>query len=384
MNRRFFAAVAAFVSLVPMIALAAPAGADGELPEWTVMVYMDGDNDIEDFALADLAEMTASGSSEDVNMVVLLDTLTDTADLMYLADGSATTVQEWGEVAMDDGRTLSRFIGTVEELYPAQRTALVLWDHGGGILGVCWDDTSGVDETIRLPELDEALDQADAHFDLMVFNAYLMGQAEIAYQSADHADVLVFSEEVMSGRGFKWDSALDGLRSDPGMDGTALGIMLASNYAANNQDSMGSLFTISVCRSAGVLAVADAMAAAAAAQTEAMDEYANALRECRNRAEEAEAYGPVDIIEYMSNVAADRNIDDEGVRSTANRVVEAVDHAILFHWHLQWVEGMNGLGVYFPRNNTQDEWNVVGDVYSGLSFCGYTGWDEFLAAFYSA
>lgn len=383
-HRRTVAFIAALISIVPAIAFAAPACAEDLPPEWTVMVYMDGDNDLEASALADLAEMTAAGSDEDVNIVVLLDTLSGPADLLYVAEGSTQTIAEWGEVAMDDGANLVMFMTTVEALYPAQRTALVMYDHGGGLFGLCWDDTTGVDECIRLPELADALDQAGADLDLLVFNACLMGQAEIAFQVAHHADIVVFSEEIMSIRGFEWHLAFDGLRADPTMDGTALGLLLGANYAANNAAATGSLFTVSVCRSADMLAVADAFAAAADAQVAAMDEYASVFKECRNRAEEVEAYGPVDVIEYMSNVAGSGKIDDLTVRSTAQQVVDAVEEAILYHWALQWVEGMNGLGVYFPRNNTQEEWTVDGEVYSALPFCQETGWDAFLAAYDAA
>jgi len=384
LDKKLVFIVAAFMSVVPAVALAAPAAAEDTLPAWTVMVYMDGDNDLEASALADLAEMAAAGSDEDVNIVVLLDTLSGPADLLYVAEGSTQTVAEWGEVPMDDGANLVRFITTVEALYPSEKTALVMYDHGGGLFGLCWDDTTGADECIRLLELADALDQAGADLDLLVFNACLMGQAEIAFQVAHHADTVVFSEQIMSMRGFEWHLALDALRAEPTMDGTALGLLLGANYAANNAAATGSLFTVSVLDTSAMDAVVGAFAAAAAAQTAAMDEYASQLRECRNTAEEADPYGPVDVVEYMSNVAACARIDDLTVRSTAQQVVDAVEEAVLYHWALQWVEGMNGLGVYFPRNNTQEEWTVDGEVYSALPFCQETGWDAFLAAYDAA
>ncbi|MGB2825071.1 MAG: clostripain-related cysteine peptidase, partial [Thermoplasmata archaeon] len=42
--------------------------------EWTVMVYLDGDNNLEPYGLSDLAEMEAVGSVDGVNVIVLMDT----------------------------------------------------------------------------------------------------------------------------------------------------------------------------------------------------------------------------------------------------------------------------------------------------------------------
>ncbi len=49
-----------------------------DIVEWTIMVYMDGDNDLETNVLEDLAEMAAVGSSDRVNLVALADTMTFT------------------------------------------------------------------------------------------------------------------------------------------------------------------------------------------------------------------------------------------------------------------------------------------------------------------
>jgi len=383
MKKAVYTSAAALMMIVPAIMLAAGANAE-TVPAWTVMVYLDGDNDIEDFAIADLAQMTATGSSADVNVVVLADTLTGPADLLYLTGGEAQTLQEWGEVPMDEGATLTRFITTAGALYPAERTALVLWDHGGGVTGLCWDDTSGADEHITLPELRTALTEAGRTYDLLVFNACMMAQAEIAFQVQGFADVLVFSEDIMSGSAYDWTEVLRDLETDPTMDGMALGLLMAANYAEQMQDYDGSLWTMSVCDTSMVQAVADAFKAAAAAQLGALDLYANELRECRNKAEEVENYDPVDVIEYMSLVASNEDIEDETVRSTAAAVVAAVEQAIVYDWELKWVEDLNGLGVFFPRKSLMDSWDAFGDEYSALPFCEYTGWDEFLRAYYAS
>ncbi len=56
------------------LALAAPrARAEGAGAEWLVMVYMAGENNLEPFALDDVNEMERVGSTDQVQVVVLLD-----------------------------------------------------------------------------------------------------------------------------------------------------------------------------------------------------------------------------------------------------------------------------------------------------------------------
>ncbi len=43
------------------------------IPEWTVMVYLDSDNNLESAGIADINEMEIAGSTTDVNIVVQVD-----------------------------------------------------------------------------------------------------------------------------------------------------------------------------------------------------------------------------------------------------------------------------------------------------------------------
>jgi hypothetical protein len=64
--------------LIPQVAAmsayrARPAPAQDGIANWTVMIYMAGDNALEGFALGDLNEMELSGSTAQVNIVAELD-----------------------------------------------------------------------------------------------------------------------------------------------------------------------------------------------------------------------------------------------------------------------------------------------------------------------
>jgi hypothetical protein len=114
--------------------------------KWTVMVYMNGDNNLEQFALRDFREMAKVGSSNDVNIVVQLDRIpgyddgagdwTDTHRFRVtkgmeptLSSADPTFAQE---VDMGSRDALRDFVQWAMKRYPAEHNALVIWDHGDG------------------------------------------------------------------------------------------------------------------------------------------------------------------------------------------------------------------------------------------------------------
>src|SRR5262249_4566279 len=109
----------AFVLFVCVIFMSLPGRTSAQNPsaDWTLMFYMDCDNNLEDAQLNDLDEMMAIGSSENVNVIVLCDrnpngnkdegyTNRDiggvknwtTAKLLFVERGKLHELADWGEV----------------------------------------------------------------------------------------------------------------------------------------------------------------------------------------------------------------------------------------------------------------------------------------------
>lgn len=108
---------------------------------------------------------------------------------------------------MGQAETLTQFITESVAAYPADRYALVIWDHGGGpIYGSCFDEL--FDDVLYMPELCNALDASGVHFDWIGFDCCLMGAAEVAYALRDFADYMVASEESESGYGWYYTNFL--------------------------------------------------------------------------------------------------------------------------------------------------------------------------------
>ena len=116
---------------------AAGAGAD-----WTVMVYLAGDNNLDGAGVADLREMKKVGSSAFVNVIAQFDRAGSrgTSKRFYLRKGTELpkdAVQDLGETDTGDPRVLCDFFRWGVKHYPARHYLLVIWNHGSG-----WDDSN--------------------------------------------------------------------------------------------------------------------------------------------------------------------------------------------------------------------------------------------------
>lgn len=113
--------------------------------KWTVMLYMNADNDLDPYALLDFEEMAAVRYGPHVKVVAQLDRY-----------GSGATDAQWGgtrrflmrqnlkptladalqdfdeESNMGDPATLRAFVAWARERFPAERYMLVIWSHGDG------------------------------------------------------------------------------------------------------------------------------------------------------------------------------------------------------------------------------------------------------------
>ena len=112
------------------------------LADWTILVFMAGDNNLDNFGATDIAEMKQSGSSDKIHVLVQRDTeRLGAGTCRYRAQKGTTlkqdVVQDLGETNTGDPSVLADFLAWGAKNYPAKRTMVVLWNHGNG-----WDDTN--------------------------------------------------------------------------------------------------------------------------------------------------------------------------------------------------------------------------------------------------
>jgi hypothetical protein len=183
------------------------------LPQWTILGYFDGNNDQDkkivsgktfSYVIKDVQEMEKVGSTQDVQIVVMLGSFKTKGNCNYyfiekcLGDCDSTdsisskVLDSLGIKDMSNPQTLRDFIKYGVEHYPAQHYVLIINDHGDGWRGVCSDSINGDQSLMTLPELSFAL--SGYKFDIIVFDAPSMSMVEVAYQLKDKANYLVLSQ----------------------------------------------------------------------------------------------------------------------------------------------------------------------------------------------
>ncbi|MGX5695515.1 clostripain-related cysteine peptidase [Agromyces soli] len=393
-------AVLVFVGVVvwkPWAAPAAPAG-DAEPESWTFMVYMIGDTDLEPYALDDIAEMASVGSTDEVNIVALVDRSPDytadpAVDLDDWEDTVAVQVQqdhleivdEPGELNMGDPATLADFVADTSAQFPAEHYGLVLWDHGAGWPGMGPDETDGLD-VLDLAEMDEGLadglDRAGIErLDLIGFDACLMSTYEVASVMSSHADYMVGSQELEPGHGWNYQE-LAVLAENPELTAVELGSAFIEGYAAQAEEwGTGADITLSMLDLAEVAGVQEAVTGLAGVYEADPDglgpEFATAQSDAlefgRNPDPEL-ATNQIDLGGYVQSLAETGGPD---VAAAADAVTQALDALVLDETTGPATESASGLSIYFPE---VERYFSQGYLYLE----GVPAWPDALSAFFQS
>jgi len=221
--------------------LTGPSGPGRRGDTWTVMIYLNGDNDLESQAIADINSMEMVGSTDKVKIVVQYDSLSGPAARYLiqkdnnLSEITSPVLQQLGEVNMGNWSTLVDFVRYCANKYPAEKYALILWNHGSGFKGknISFDQTS-FNDSISIPELGLALQEAKLALgrpiNFLGMDACLMAMVEVAYEIRDTARILVSSQESVPGEGWDYTTLLGNLTVNPAMDEIQLARITADSY----------------------------------------------------------------------------------------------------------------------------------------------------------
>jgi hypothetical protein len=109
---------------------------------WTIMVYLAGDNNLDSAGLVDLKEMKTTGTTDKIAVLAQFDRAGAKRSTVRYCLKKGTTlakdaVEKLGETNTGDPKVLEEFVTWGVTNYPADHYLLVLWNHGAG-----WDDAN--------------------------------------------------------------------------------------------------------------------------------------------------------------------------------------------------------------------------------------------------
>ena len=377
---------------------------------WTVMVYLDADNNLEDAGIADFKEMAQVGSSNDVAIVVQMDRASGydstygdwkTTKRFYVTRSMTPTasnaLSDLGELNMGSPTTLTNFINWAKSNYPADKYALVLWNHGGGwrdkLTGVaplsravCWDEGNS-DDCLYMKEVRSAIASSGVTFDLIGFDACLMGHLEVAYELRSvlkSNGVVVASEETEPGDGWPYDTILSYLVGNPSASAESLGSKIVDCYK-NYYSGKDSTVTMACTRTSKISdlvgKVNDLANKVIASGTKTQ---ISSARSSVKAYSESDGYYGVDLWYLASKIKSSSSNSD--IQAAAQAVMDAVSACVVNKCYGSARSSSSGYGsygidIYFPKSSTYYDSAYTSQILYGTD--ATNKWDDFLKAYYA-
>jgi len=303
------------------------------------MIYMDGKNTLESAALDDFKSMAKVGSTDSVNLIAELGRPEkhpyNTGDGNWrgvlrfrvtkgvpplIANAINPNDPNVLHANMGDASTLANFVDWAEGQYPAKKYMLLIWSHGqgwrlqlsqnrvqrfrgaglrlvaldeavpvsrvpddikGGFRSVSIDDDYG-----RLMYNRDIEDRLQGrHFDIIGFDACLMGMIETAYAVRNLATFMVASEELSPDSGWQYGDWMNQVANSPNMDAAALNKILVDSYRSAYSGSNVETSTLMSLDLRKIAAFAGSLSQFAQALQHALPSEAEAIATARHKAQ---------------------------------------------------------------------------------------------------
>lgn len=210
----------------------------GATDDYTILLYLCG-SDLESndsFATADLKEIVSSGATpEGVNFIIetggAKSWSKDSREVTSDGNTIPTTLTTWfvnsngklektttqpDDTAMSYKSTFKSFLEWGLATYPADKTAVILWNHGGGMEGCCFDERK-TEAYLTPSDLYSALKEVlgtgsnAKKLEWIGYDCCTMQMADIASTNADYFHYQIASQELEAGEGWvysEWTTML--------------------------------------------------------------------------------------------------------------------------------------------------------------------------------
>lgn len=353
--------------------------------KWTVMVYIAGDNNLEDYVVLDLEnELGAIGSSADVQVVALADRApgydTSRGDwqgtkIYHVTQGmvadAASAVADWGERNTGDPQTLIDFVSWSKSNYPADHYALIFWGHGWNWHpGYVMEDDTNAD-TLDYQEQKAAIPSL-GFIDVVGYDGCNMASIEILNLWHGHATALTGSQEYVGWEGLQYEQTLAQLQANPNMTADQVAISFSQSASA---DKTWAALAVDSRFDAVLTAVNNWSAALNSGLAANRKKYDRAFGATQNFWQ-----APMDKDLYDMAYEIKRNVADTNIKNKSQAVMDALNGIILHQYHVNGLPDAHGVTIYYVSSAAGKDSNYT-YYRSTVDFALQTSWDEFLDAY---
>jgi hypothetical protein len=289
---------------------------------------------------------------------------------------TSPVLEDLGAVDSGDWETVVDFVDWSAQNFPAEKYALVLWNHGEGwrtrtadnVRAISLDDSTGNYISIVDGDLENLLlesnDLLGGRVDLLGMDACLMQTWEVASDAAGFVDTYVASQEVEGFDGWSYDTAMADLVANPDMSSGELGEAIAERFLQSG-DATQSVIDLTKMRD--LTESIDALAGELLATSNAQS-----VLEDAGRASWSSSYNPDnhDRGMVLDEIANHEDATD-AVIDASLLVRERLDATVVSNQTASWgYTSLSGMSIYLPT----DSW--VDSSYQRGSWAEATRWGE--------
>jgi hypothetical protein len=343
--------------------------------DWVIYWYLCG-SDLESesgFATDDLEELMEVTLPEDVKVIIQTggantwhNDFVDPSKLqrfVYDSDG-LELVDELPLANMGEKQTLYDFLSFANENYPADKIAVLFWNHGGGSVSGAEFDELFDNDSLTLDEMYEAFagvwDVSEEYppIEIIGFDTCLMATIDVAATFSGIAKYLVASEELEPANGWDYSEWIGALAANPAIDGAALGKVICDSYYAGCEDEGTEQdITLSVTDLTKVGPLIDAYDIFGAECLAAVMEDAAFLSEFARAAYKSENYGGNTREQGYTNMVdlGDLARQNAGIMKSAEHVLAALDECVIYQVRGPYRSRASGLSCYYSYNGDVDD-----------------------------
>jgi hypothetical protein len=379
--------------LLTFLCLAFSLQAQAANKEWTVLVYLNGFNDLDAAGKMNLNQMESVGSSDQVNVVVEWGSIsapTSTKRMLVAKDSDINKVtspvlEELGKVDMGDPATLKTFLNWGIQKFPANHYLVVVWDHGSGwhLTGsnghvhaqdISWDDLSG--NAITTEDLGRVIREVSQDLgrkiDIYSSDACLMAMGEVAGEMSGAIDYFAGSQELEPDSGWPYDVILADLVANPGQSPADLANLIAKSYVKSYEGSDDATFSVlDMSQFARFEGAAGAFADALASLSKTG--RAATLKQVKVTQSYSGDYG--DLGDFARRLQGKVGIDAAVIAN----VQQALHNLVIANYMTDKYPNTHGLSVWLPLD--AKTYRGLSKPYSGLTFEHDSHWSKAISSY---
>jgi len=353
---------------------------------WTLMYYISGDNKLSAIQQNHLEGMRQIGSTEEVNIAILIDFNEVDDSALYYLEGTTLNQQSWeAETSMDDPDTLSEYVQKVQSEMSSTYYALILSSNfGSGWQGIIKDE-HGRDVQINMPELKSALAQitndGEDKLDIFGIETCMTGNLAVAYQLKDYCDYFVAYPECALAGDWPFFQTNTQLNAEPTLSPEELCSYMVSFFEPKSVPQYHMVTTMSAIDLSVMPQIATQLDLLAEELISDIETYRpnilDAVDQTRVYAQYWNIDYYIDLVHFLTNL----DIDNTEVVEAKNSIISLMSQAAIAIAALP-SDNAGGLSIFLPRRAVDFDnslrYDELPSPYEATDLSIDTAWDDFL------